>query len=112
MARGTELYTFKRDNLVVKIIMQHKGRHNAIKSSEICKILNENGYETKSESIHLIVSKIIKERGLPIVSSSSFGYCWGNSKGDFLITINELQSKIEELNQRIDHLKRFVCERS
>lgn len=110
MARATELYTFKRDNLVVEIIMKHKGRHNAIKSTEICKILKEKGYETKSESVHMIVSKIIKERNLPIVSSSSFGYCWGNSKEDFLITINELQSKIEELNQRIDHLKRFVIE--
>ena len=100
--------TFKRDNLIVEIIKQHQGVENAIKSNDLVKILRENGYELKPSSVHTTISKIIKQRNLPIVSSSSWGYCWGNKRSDFETCINELQMKVEELNKRIEHLNKFI----
>ena len=100
--------TLKRDNLIVKIIKNHKGIKNGIKSNEIARYLSEHGYDTKATSIHIIITKLIEERDLPIVSSSSFGYCWGTCREDFLIAITELQSKIVELSERVEHLKTFI----
>ena len=68
MGKKSQLYVFNRDNLIVGIIRQHEGLENAIKSTEIVKLLKDKGYNTKSESIHTIMSKIIRERNLPIVS--------------------------------------------
>lgn len=108
MAGRKQLDTFKRDNLIVNILKQHEGIENTIKSTELAKQLCDLGYKTKSESVHQIISKIIVERNLPIISSSSWGYCWGTRKDDFQVAIVELQNKVDELNNRINHLKKFV----
>ena len=110
MSGANHIKTFKRDNLIVNIIKSHVGIENAIKSTEIVKILSESGFESKSTSLHTVVSKIIEQRNLPIVSSSSFGYCWGDKRSDFEVAINELQCKVEELNNRIKHLRKFIIE--
>lgn len=60
MKRGTDIQTFKRDNLIVAILKEHKGRANAIKSPEICRLLRENGYDVNSFCIHSIITKLIK----------------------------------------------------
>ena len=110
MAGRNRIDTFKRDNLIVNILKQHEGIKNAIKSTELAKQLCERGYRTKSESLHMMISKIIYERNLPIISSSSWGYCWGTNKEDFQVSIVELQNKVNELNNRINHLKKFVID--
>ena len=108
MGRKSPLYTFNRDNLIVGIIRQHEGIENAINSCELVKLLKDKGYEVKCQTIHTIMSKIIRERNLPIVSSSSWGYCWGNKRSDFEVAVKELQMKVDELNKRIAHLNKFI----
>ena len=110
MAGRKRIQTFKRDNAIVDIIKNHVGVNNAIKSTELVKELSFLGYCEKKESIHTIMSKIIKERNLPIASSTKYGYWWRNSKEDFVIAIEELRSKARELYERIDHLSKFIIE--
>ena len=102
--------TFKRNNLLVDIIFQHKGSQNAIGTQELAHALNERGYSVKPDGIHLIVTKIVFERRLPICSMVHKGYYWGTSKQDIQNAIDELQCKIQGLQERIDLLKSFICE--
>ena len=108
MPRGTEIYTFKRDNAIVAILKEHKGRKNAIKSMVLSNLLRERGYNLHHTAIHNVITKLINERDLPIVSSATWGYCWGVTKEDFVIARDELISKVEELNRRIDHYNKFI----
>jgi hypothetical protein len=102
--------TFKRDNLLVDIIFQHKGLQNAIGTQELVHALNERGYSVKPECMHQIVTKIVFERRLPICSMVHKGYYWGTSKQDIQGAIDELQYKIQGLQERIDLLKSFIYE--
>ncbi len=102
-----QMEVFKRDNLIVDIIRSHIGEENAIGGKELSKILEENGYSTRTE-IHTIVSKIIKERYLPICSLSGKGYYFPKNKQDIESAISHLQSRVDEIQSRIDFLKQFL----
>ena len=102
--------TFKRDNQLVDIIFQHKGKENAIGTKELACALNERGYSVSPDIIHGIVKKVIFERHLPICAVVHCGYYWGTSKQDIQFAIDELQEKIYGLQERIDLLKSFICE--
>ena len=110
MSGRNRFETFKRDNLLVDIIFQHKGSQNAIGTQEIVRALNERGYSIKPEAIHTIITLIVFERRLPICSMVHKGYYWGTSKQDIYNAIDELQYKIQGLQERIDLLKSFICE--
>lgn len=106
----TRIETFKRDNLIVSIIFQHKGKENAIGTKELISALNEKGYTMKPDYVHTIVGKITANRHLPICSVTHCGYYWGTSKQDIQFAIDDLQDKINGLSERIDLLKSFICE--
>lgn len=101
---------FKRDNLLVDIIFQHKGKENAIGTQELASALNERGYKTRHEHIHHLVNRVVYERHLPICAVGHCGYYWATSKQDIQLAIDELQGKIQGLQERIDLLKSFICE--
>lgn len=110
MANATQIKTFKRDNLLVDIIFQHKGEQNVISAKEITTILNENGYQTKTDHIHGIVKKMVIKRRLPICSANARGYYWATAKEEIQATIGDLQNRIAEMQKRIDVLKSFIIE--
>lgn len=74
------LETFERDNLVVDIIYQHKGKDNAISMKELASALTERGYKTPTDTVHTIVAKVMFERHLPICSLAYYGYYWGGKQ--------------------------------
>ena len=100
--------TFKRDNLIIEIIKNHIGKDNAISGNDLCKALNEKGYSIKQDTIHSTVSKIIKERYLPICSLNGNGYYFPKSKDDIQTAISHLQSRVDKIQNRIDFLKQFL----
>ena len=104
------LETFKKDNCLVDIIYQHKGKENAIGTQELVCALTESGYSVKADSIHTIVKRVVLERHLPICALTQHGYYWAISKQDLQNCIDELQDKINGLQERIDLLKSFICE--
>lgn len=110
MARGTSIEAFKRDNELVNIIFNHKGRENAIGTKEIVSILNEKGYITKPEQVHCIVGHTIADRHIPICSVTHSGYYWAISKQDLQFAIDDIQDKINGLQERVEFLKSFICE--
>lgn len=102
--------TIKRDNALVEYILQHKGSQNAIPTETICKALAEQGYTIKASSLHTILTKIINERHLPICSLNGKGYYWAKTKQDVIDCIAHLQSRIDALQNHIEHLKNFIIE--
>ena len=95
---------------MVDIIYQHKGKENAIGTRELVCALKESGYKVQADSIHSIVKRIVLNRHLPICALTKHGYYWATSKQDLQSCIDELQDKIEGLQERIDLLKSFICE--
>ena len=102
--------SFKKDNCLVDIIYQHKGKENAIGTREIVRALGECGYKVQPDNIHTIVKRVVLERHLPICALTQHGYYWATSKQDLQSCIDELQYKIDGLQERIDLLKSFICE--
>lgn len=100
----------KRDNILVEYLLQAKGKENTKSRYEIAKFLTENGFNTKPKAIAPIITKIIKERCLPICSLNSKGYYWAKSKQDILLCIAHLQSRVESLQEHIKHLNNFIME--
>ena len=100
--------TFKRDNLIVSIIREHVGAENPIGGEELAKMLNDRGFPTKHNTIHSIISKLIKERYLPICSLGGRGYYFPKDKEDIEKAIEHLQARADELLVRVEFLKRFI----
>lgn len=107
MGRSTAEYAFKRDNALVEILRECKGRENCKKANELAKLLWSKGYSDKSASIHTIVSRIKKERTLPICFCAD-GYFWATTRSEIENTVAELESRRAALQEHIDHLKQFL----
>ena len=110
MSGRKRIETFRRDNLLVDIIFQHKGKENAIGTKQLVLALNDRGYKVSAEGIHGIITRVVFDRHLPICSLVRHGYYWGTSKRDIQVAVDELQDKINGLQERIDLLKSFICE--
>lgn len=110
MSGRPRLETFQRDNCLVDIILQHKGKENAIGTQELVRALNESGYKVQADIVHGTIKKVVLERRLPICALTHKGYYWATSKQDLQSCIDELQDKINALQERIDLLKIFICE--
>lgn len=106
--RFNKLETFKRDNLLVKFLKEHKGKANVVGAREIAKFLEENGYKSKFRCINNIVKRVMNERNLPICSLNSKGYYWATSQEEIQECIDDLQSRICAMQERIKHLKNFM----
>lgn len=101
---------FKRDNILVDIIFQHKGKDNAIGTQELRRAMAYSGYTVSAEYVHSLVNKVVFERRIPICSVAQSGYYWATSKKDIQLAIDELQGKIGGLQERADLLKSFIFE--
>lgn len=110
MGRGTELNAYRRDNCIVDFIRQHKGEANAVSGKEIAKHLNDNGFYTKADTIHNMVSRVKIERHLPICSANYSGYFWATSSKEIKQTIEILQKRADGILRHIEHLKSFIIE--
>ena len=108
MSGRPRLETLNQDNCLVDIIFQHKGKENAIGTQELVRALRERGYKVKAEYIHGVVTRVVLSRKLPICAVSHSGYYWATSKQDLQSCIDELQSKVQALQGRIDLLKSFI----
>ena len=108
MPRVKALTVFKRDTLVFNFLREHKGEENKVNSEEIKKFLGENGYSIKKEHIHSIVRKVMYDRNAPICFSNAKGYYWAKSRDELEMTISDLESRRNSLQEHIDHLKGFM----
>lgn len=108
MPRTKSHITFKRDNLLVEFIREHKGRSQAVSSKEIAKYLSSKGYETTPWAVNTCVKHVMYDRHLPICFVNAKGYYWSVSKDEIQKTIADLSGRIEELQRHIDHLNSFI----
>jgi hypothetical protein len=108
--RTKSIDIIKRDNLIVELLLDHKGKENALSRYTLAKCLTDNGYATKPQTVHSVVSRVIKERHLPICSLNGKGYYWAKTKADILSCIEHLQSRVDSLTEHINHLKNFIME--
>lgn len=110
MGRKNTIETLKRDNLIIQILLRHKGRDNAIDYRGLTKEVSANGFELKEASVHTIIARIKFERNVPICSLDSGGYYWAKNKQDVLESINHLQKKVDGLNEHIEFYKNFLID--
>lgn len=108
MKKLTEIQVFKRNNLLVDFLFEHKGVQNIVSSKAICEFLNERGYHASLGLIHQIIRKVMFERRLPICSVNSTGYYWATSKEEIQMSIDDLQGRVAELTNRIELLQSFI----
>lgn len=100
----------ERDATLIKIIMEHRGGDNIVSGVELTRIMNEKGWKTKYRNFANLVSKIIRKYRVPICSLSGKGYFWATSKQEIQASIRNLQSQIDEMQNRINILKQFTIE--
>ena len=98
----------KRDNILVSFLAQHRGGDECVSSKEIAEYLGEQGYKTLSDTVPTIVRKVMFERMLPICSLNSKGYFWAETQDEIQRSINELQGRIYEMQDRIELLNKFI----
>lgn len=104
MIKGFEHITFELtydEKLMVPVILKgfenHKGKQNAIKSSEIVNKMQSKGYKLTDARLRKIVN-FIRSTGLAPICSNSKGY-WHS------IDLKEIKDEILSLNQRANAIK-------
>ena len=103
----TEEYLFERDNAIVRILREFKGKNNCIKAKELSARLSLIGYTETSSALRGILARIKKDRTLPICFCDD-GYFWATSQSEIRETIDALEAKMRGLQEHIDHLKQFL----
>lgn len=101
---------YKRDNMLVDLLRKHRGAGNIISGAEITEYLNAHGYPSDKASINMLIRRVMYERHLPICSLNAKGYFWASNKAEIQVTINDLQGRIEEMQNRISILKSFIID--
>ena len=102
------LNTYLRDNLIVEVLMEHRGAEDCITAKELQKILADNGYSVGQWSIGAIIRAIMYERKLPICFINAKGYYWAIRKADLEATISDLAGRQNALQEHIDFLSKFL----
>lgn len=94
--------------MLVDFIIGNKGKANAVSRNVLAKYLTENGFKTRASSVNEIISKIIRERKVPICSTNGKGYFWAESQADLVLSVNELKQRVNAINERIEILTHFI----
>lgn len=108
MPKMTTIDSFKRDNILLEFMKEHRGKRNNATSKEIADFLNSRGYETNTASVHSMVKRVMYERNAPICHINSKGYYWATSRDEIEATIADLEMRRVALQEHIDHLKNFI----
>lgn len=103
-----KLKTYERDNLVVNTLMEHRGAEDCIIAKELQKILADHGYKLAQWSVGQAIRHIMYERKLPICFINGKGYYWAIRKAELEATIADLTSRMNALQEHIDHLSKFL----
>ena len=99
---------FNRDNAVVDIIFKHRGENNIISGVEIAKQLTDMGFPTKKDCIHSIMTKIIFDRKLPILSKNSRGYFWASTQDEIQKCIDDLENRCSSILEHAEILRAYI----
>lgn len=99
-----------RNNLLVEELRRHKGAENAMTSEQAQAFLEEHGFYTKARNIGTYINRLMLERCLPICYINGKGYYWATKQSEIQATINDLQSRINALQEHIGHLKGFIID--
>ncbi len=100
--------TFERDNLVVNILIEHRGKEDPITQKELQSVLESHGYKIAHWSIGQVVNRIAYQRKLPICYVNGKGYYWASRRSEIEDTIADLRSRMNALQEHIDHLSKFL----
>jgi predicted transcriptional regulator len=100
----------ERDNVLIDFLYTHKGAENRVSSNEIAEYLTAQGYPQKANSVHMLMTRLLMKKHVPICSLNCKGYYWAASKNDIKIAIADLESRINAIQEHADALKAFLFE--
>ena len=89
----------QRLNAIRKVILEHKGKANAIRASKISKMLEIPENDTFATTRGLI-TKLILEEGIPIAASSK-GYFYIENQQELSDYMEYLQERIHQTTNRM-----------
>jgi hypothetical protein len=88
--------------------LEHIGEKNCVSSKSISEYLGDCGYVVKTDSVHGLVRKIMMSRTLPICHVNGKGYFWAETKEEIQASINDIEGRISEMQNRVKILKKFI----
>lgn len=102
----------QRDNTLLALLWEHKGKENGIKIKEISKLLeNEFGQTYTVTTVRLLISKIRIEKKAPILyNMGNCAYYWAKNENELREYIQTMQERIYSTQQTINLLKTFIKE--
>lgn len=100
--------TFKRDNAVINILLNHKGRDNFISAKDLAKELNKLGFDTNADALREAIRRLRYERHTPICFANAKGYYLPSCKSDIEAVISDLTQRAEEMTRYAEFLKGFI----
>lgn len=100
--------TFERDNAIINILLNHKGRENFISANDLTKEVNNLGFDTNSDAIREAIRRLRYERHTPICFANAKGYYLPTCKADIEAVISDLTSRVEEMTKYAEFLKSFI----
>ena len=103
----TREQTFKRDQLIIEFIRQHKGLNNAVSTKQVSDYIYSRTGRMYSSTTELIRNIIVKYN-LPICSSNGKGYYWPVNAHDIQHTVNHLTKRINFMLEHIAILNGFI----
>ena len=105
---GARKNTFERDNALINILLNHKGRENSISANDLTKEVNNLGFDTNSDAIREAIRRLRYERHTPICFANAKGYYLPTCKADIEAVIADLTSRVEEMTKYAEFLKGFI----
>lgn len=103
--------TYKRDELLIDYIHNHRGQKNAVSGRTVCEFLKSVGFPMQEQSLHSLITRIREANHAPILTKAEKGGCfWADTNEEIEHNIELLRKRISALKEHIKVLERFKME--
>ncbi|MFX1295809.1 MAG: hypothetical protein ACFFD2_13275 [Promethearchaeota archaeon] len=83
-----------------QILLQHRGKENALKSPEIAELIGIDPGPS-NVNIRTKITETLRMYSLPIAGNPSIGYFLIQNREELLETLDSLQSRMNKINERM-----------
>ena len=101
-------FVIKRNIMLKEILLEHKGRENAIKTREICMMMKDFGFEIKPRYLPKLIKSFREEWLMPVCFIKGKGYYMPSCTSDIRTCVTELQVQIDALQETVDFLNKWI----
>lgn len=100
----------RQENLVVDLLLKHKGADNSITAKEIVTYLAQNKIDIQVRSINHFITRLKNTRRLPICYIRGKGYFVATKRAEVEHTIEDMRKMQKALQDNIDLMLSFILD--